>query len=106
MSSEVLVLILAGLTNILLALFVLSKNAKSASHLLFAILAGAFGVEPVVNYFSLHSDHHLLFIRLVMFMVVIMGQTFLWLSLTYPRNHMTFSRRRIYEAIGAFVHLL
>lgn len=96
MNIDVVILVVAVLTNIVLAVLVLRRNSSSATHLLFAALGIALSTWSVVNYFAVHSHSNpaaTWLVRLVMFSSAPIGVLFFLLMHTYPRTSLALSRR-------------
>lgn len=97
---EILLDILAFVTNAYLGLFVYLRNPKSATHRLFAILSLLTCVYVVVNYISLHPEivgaHDQLFwIRIVMMTCSFIGPALIFLVHTFPRDEFTMKPRYV-----------
>lgn len=94
---EILLDILAFVTNAYLGLFVYLRNPKSATHRLFAVLSFLTCVYVVVNFISLHpvevgASDQLFWIRIVMTTCSFIGPALVFLVHTFPKD--TFSMKR------------
>lgn len=75
------------------ALLVLANNHRSATNRWFSAFAASLVVWPLLNYLSLHTSHHLLFMRLVMATATCIMGSFYFLARTFPDETFRFSTR-------------
>lgn len=91
---EILLDILAFVTNAYLGLFVYLKNPRGATNRLFAVLSFLTCVYVVVNFISLHPNtigavDQLFWIRIVMMVCSFIGPALIFLVHTFPRDEFT-----------------
>jgi signal transduction histidine kinase len=100
---EILILGVSSFLTFMMALVVFTKNTASASNRLFSYLAALIAIEPIINFFSLHNDNHLLFMRLVMLDTVGIGLFFCWLAVCLIEGKFRLNVRRLVEVAATLV---
>lgn len=96
--TELILGIIAFIASTYLGLMVYLRNPKSATHRLFAVIAGLIDAYIVVNYLSLHPpiptpENQLFWIRVVMFVTSFIGPMLFLLVHTFPRDTITLRER-------------
>jgi signal transduction histidine kinase len=76
----------------MVGLLVLLNNTKSTTNRLFALMTAALVIWPMFNYLSLHTSHHLTFVRIVMAVATIIMGSFYFLACTFPAEKFQFTR--------------
>lgn len=106
---ELIIVITGVLINACIGVFVFTQNPKHIVNQLYGILASSLVVWPIVNYLSLQTDDRLLFIRLVIFFVVVMSAALFYLISALNKQLVVFSRWQwagiIYTIITAVLTL-
>ncbi len=88
-------LIFVVLSLIVLTVIVFYHNKKSASNIIFTLLALSFGVWSVINYFSVYNPFvgaDLFWIRLVLFSAAPQAFLFALLMKVFPKKQLKFNR--------------
>lgn len=96
--AELMLGMIAFLASTYLGLMVYLRNPKSATHRLFAVIAGLIDAYVAVNYLSLHPplqtpENQLFWIRVVMFVTSFIGPMLFLLVHTFPRDTITLRGR-------------
>lgn len=102
---ELFALIIGSVTTFLITLTVFAKNSRSITNKLFVALAVGLVGWSITTYFSLHtsSDQQtLLWIRLIMFFVVIQNTSFFLLVSVFPANRTELFKKTRYKIAIAY----
>lgn len=100
---ELSVLSVVVISTLILALFVLLKNPKSATNRLFALLTGLIALWSIIMYVSLHPpsiESALFWIRSTIFVATPMSVTFFLFIHNFPNVNMKISKGFLYPLIG------
>lgn len=99
MLFNTIILIIAVTANILISLFAYTRNPRSATHRLFAILTFVIATWSITNYISVlaHANPTATWlVRFVIFFSVPLATLFLVLMHTFPRSTITISRKKLF----------
>jgi signal transduction histidine kinase len=95
MGFAVVITIMIVVSNLVLGVFTLYKNPKSASHSLLFALTIIISLWSVANFFSLYSttpEESLQWVRIVMFVTSFLYPVLFLLSYSFPKNKIGVSR--------------
>ncbi len=92
---EITVLAVTVLGNLLLGMFALQRNPKSASNVIFTLLTLSFALWAIVTFFAVNAQTQIVALwmtRLVMFLAVPQAVLFMILMHTFPRPAISLPR--------------
>lgn len=108
---DLLILVLAAVSNIIIALLVYLKNKKHLSHKIFLFLVGSLIFWMTANYFSVSStDHQAIFlsVKLILASVVLQTTLFFLFVATFPGNKLNMNAKlaKMYLLFSGIVFLV
>lgn len=89
---ELIILVTSVLVSASVGIFVYARNPKSIVNKVFGLLSLTLTLFPIANYFSLHSDQQLLFIRLVLFCTTVLLAALYYLVVLLGDDRTVFSK--------------
>jgi len=102
---ELAALIVGTLTTSLIALTVLTKNSHSITNRLFVGMSFSLVFWSLCTYFSLHTasdEQTLMWMRPIMFFVVLQNTFFFFLVRVFPSNHYNLFQSLLYKLAGIY----